>query len=318
MSNTPYTKFNPTPKKPQDSPYPATAKQYGVKVQLIDPIDTSARLPTHEIKRLQQIIGTFLFYGCAIDPTLLTGLSKLSSAQATGTEATKRACQQFLDYCASHPDGSIRYHASDMILKLHSDSSYLNAVGSRSRQGGHLYLGNKSDPDILNGAVLNLATIMKMVLSSTAEAESGALFHNTKEATPLRTTLDKLGHPQPPTPVLVDNSTAVGLANDTITQRRSCAIDMHFHWIRDRVNQQQYHVYWAPAHQTSRITSQNITHPPTTAKCTNTSSAPLLAQSSFRLRPHDVLWGVLIPNRDSPNSYPMVRHAEVQPVTLSH
>ena len=208
-----------TPKKPQDSPYPAMAKQYGIKVQLIDPIDTSAQLPTHEIKRLQQIIGTFLFYGRAIDPTLLTALSELSSGQATPTEATKCACQQFLDYCASHPDGSIRYHASNMILKLHSDSSYLNAVGARSCQGGHLYLGNNSDPDILNGAVLNLATIMKMVLSSTAEAEFSALFHNTKEATPLHTTLEEIGHPQPPTPVLVDNSTAVGLANDTVTQR---------------------------------------------------------------------------------------------------
>ena len=131
-----------------------------------------------------------------------------------------------------------------MILKLHSDSSYLNAVGARSPQGGHLYLGNKSEPDILNGAVLNLAAIMKMVLSSAAEAEFGALFHNTKEATPLRTTLEELGHPQPPTPVLVDNSTAVGLANDTVTQRRSRAIDMRFYWVRDRVNQQQYHVYW--------------------------------------------------------------------------
>ena len=239
---------HPTPKKPQDSPYPATVKQYGVKVQLTDPIDTSDRLPPHEIKRLQQIIGTFLFYSRAVDPTLLTALSELSSAQATATDATKRACQQFLDYCASHPDGAIRYQASDMILKLHSNSSYLNAVGARSRQGGHLYLGNKSEPDILNGAVLNLAAIMKMVLSSAAEAEFGALFHNTKEATPLRTTLEELGHPQPPTPVLVDNSTAVGLANDTVTQRRSRAIDMRFNWVRDRVNQQQYHVYWAPAH----------------------------------------------------------------------
>ena len=239
---------HPTPKKPQDSPYPAAVKQYGVKVQLTDPIDTSARLPPHEIKRLQQIIGTFLFYGRAVDPTLLTALSELSSAQATATDATKRACQQFLNYCASHPDGAIRYQASDMILKLHSDSSYLNAVGARSCQGGHLYLGNKSEPDILNGAVLNLAAIMKMVLSSAAEAEFGALFHNTKEATPLRTTLEELGHSQPPTPVLVDNSTAVGLANDTVTQRRSRAIDMRFYWVRDRVNQQQYHVYWAPAH----------------------------------------------------------------------
>ena len=90
---------------------------------------------------------------------------------------------------------------------------------------------------------------MEMVLSSAAEAEFGDLFHISKEVTPLRTKLEELRHPQPPTPVLDDNSTAVGLANDTVTQRRSHVIDMHFYWIRDHVNQQQYHVYWAPAHQ---------------------------------------------------------------------
>ena len=238
---------------------------------------------------LQQIIGSFLFYGCAVDPTLLTTLSKLSSTQAIATEATKCTCQQFLDYCASHPDGSIHYHASNMILKLHSDSSYLIAVGTRSRQGDHLYLDNKSDPDILNGVVLNLAAIMEMFLSSAAEAKFGALFHNTKEATPLHTTLEELGHPQPPTTILVNNSTAVGLANDTVTQQRSRAIDMHFYWIRDRVNQQQYHVYFAPAHQNLEDYFTKPHTPSHHRKCANTSSTPQLAQSSFRLRPHDVL-----------------------------
>ena len=36
---------HPTPKKTQDNPYLATAKQYGVKVQLMDPIDTSTTPP---------------------------------------------------------------------------------------------------------------------------------------------------------------------------------------------------------------------------------------------------------------------------------
>ena len=160
----------PNPTRPKIALIPANAKQYGVKVQLTDPIDTTARLPKHEIKRLQQIISTFLFYGRAVDPTLLTALSELSSAQATATEATKRACHQFLDYCATHPTSTICYHASNMVLKLHSDSSYLNAIGARSRQGGHFFLGNKSGPDILYGAILHLAAIMKMVLSSAAEA----------------------------------------------------------------------------------------------------------------------------------------------------
>ena len=290
---------HPTPKKLQDSPYPATVKQYGVKVQLTDPIDTSARLPPHEIKRLQQIIGTFLFYGHAVDPTLLTALSELSSSQATATNATKCACKQFLDYCASHPDGSICYQASNMILKLHSDSSYLNAVGARSRQGGHLYLGNKSEPDILNGAVLNLAAIIKMVISSAAEAEFGALFHNTKEATPLRTTIEELGHPQPPTPILVDTSTAV--ASPTTPSPNDDPVPSTCASIGSGIaSTNSSTTCTGPQHTTTlRITSPSITHPPTTAKCANTSSTQLLAQSSFRLRPHDVLRGLVNPNRDS-------------------
>ena len=89
---------------------------------------------------------------------------------------------------------------------------------------------------------------MKMVLSSAAEAEFGALFHNTKEATPLCTTLKELGHPQPPTPTPINNSAAVGLANNTVTQHQSHTINMHFYWVHDCVNQKQFHVYWAPAH----------------------------------------------------------------------
>ena len=44
-----------------------------------------------------------------------------------------------------------------------------------------------------------------------------------------------------------DNTTAEGLANDTVKQKRSKAIDMRFYWIRDRVKQGQYHVYWRKA-----------------------------------------------------------------------
>jgi hypothetical protein len=85
---------------------------------------------------------------------------------------------------------------------------------------------------------------MKVVVSSAAEAELGALFHNGKEAAWLRTTLTDMGHPQPPTPIQTDNACAAGIANDTVKQRRSKAVDMRFYWIRDRVAQKQFVVHW--------------------------------------------------------------------------
>jgi hypothetical protein len=44
---------------------------------------------------------------------------------------------------------------------------------------------------------------------------------------------------------LPDNSTAAGIATDTVKQKRSKAIDMRFYWIRDRVRQGQFLVYWS-------------------------------------------------------------------------
>jgi len=42
----------------------------------------------------------------------------------------------------------------------------------------------------------------------------------------MRHTLIEMGHPQPPTPLQTDNTTAVGIANDTIKQQYSKALDM--------------------------------------------------------------------------------------------
>ena len=97
-----------------------------------------------------------------------------------------------------------------------------------------------------NGPLLSTTAIMKVVVSSAAEAEIGALFDNCKKATILRTTLSEMGWPQPATPMQTDNSTASGIANSTIKQQRSRAIDMRFYWVRDRVQQGQFDIFWAP------------------------------------------------------------------------
>ena len=83
-------------------------------------------------------------------------------------------------------------------------------------------------------------------MASAAEAEYGALFLNVQAAILIRTILIEMHHTQPPTPIQVDKSTAVGIANKRIKQKRSKAMDMHFHWIHDRILQQHFHVFWKP------------------------------------------------------------------------
>lgn len=58
--------------------------------------------------------------------------------------------------------------------------------------------------------------------------------------------LQALDHKQPPTELVTDNSTAHGITNDTVKQKRSKAMDMRYYWIRDRVRQNQFTVSWRP------------------------------------------------------------------------
>jgi hypothetical protein len=124
----------------------------------------------------------------------------LATQQNNGTQNTVQAMIDFLNYCATHPDAVLRYMASDMVLQVHSDATYLVDPEAHSRTGGHHFLGNHSDNacSIHSGAILAFSKTLRMVVASAAEAEVAVLFHNAQEAVPLRTTLIELGHHQQP------------------------------------------------------------------------------------------------------------------------
>jgi hypothetical protein len=73
-----------------------------------------------------------------------------------------------------------------------------------------------SSPVQINGAIHITYTILKLVAASAAEVELGTLFLNAQEANVIHLVLDELGHPQPPTPIHIDNTTMVGIVNNTI------------------------------------------------------------------------------------------------------
>jgi hypothetical protein len=83
-------------------------------------------------------------------------------------------------------------------------------------------------------------------MSSAAEAELGALYLNAMEAIYLRQILHKIGQKQPHTPILTDNTTAKGIINNKIQPKRTKAMDMRFHWLRDCEAQGQFKFTWKP------------------------------------------------------------------------
>jgi len=149
-------------------------------------------------------------------------------------QATMEALTWLLNYCATHPNASIRYHASNMVMWAHSNASYLSAPKGQSCTASYYFLSSwpnaspiatdPAPPD--NGPIHVLCQIMHKVVASAAEGKLGACFLNTQTACPMHMALDGLGHLQPPTPLQTDISTACGIINDMVKQKRSKAIDM--------------------------------------------------------------------------------------------
>ncbi len=111
---------------------------------------------------------------------------KIATEQANSTEKMRATIKQLLDYCAMQNEAVLAYKATKTILAVHSDAGYCNKKKSRSRAGGHFFLSNDNEFPPNNCAILTVATIIKAVMSSVAEAELGALYLKSKDAVYLR------------------------------------------------------------------------------------------------------------------------------------
>jgi hypothetical protein len=197
-----------SPKHLQHTPSRYVTPVYGAKTQL-DTRDITPPLTAHQCLTIQKVTGSALYYARAVDPTVLMQINDIATEQTKATEKTQAATNQMLNYLATHPNATIRYHASNMVLHIHSDASYLSVSNARIRLGGLFFLGNKAPKqETLNGSILNVAAVIKNVIVSDAESEVGACFHNAQSGAPLRVTLTEIVHTQPPTPLQTDNSTA--------------------------------------------------------------------------------------------------------------
>ena len=117
---------------------------------------------------------------------MLVDLNSIAAEQAKITEATAKSVTQLLNYAATHSEAITRYHASGMILHIHSDSSFLSEPGANIRAVKYHYLRTASaDPNKyplkkppLNVPVHIKYKTMRNVLAIAMEAERGALFFN--------------------------------------------------------------------------------------------------------------------------------------------
>ena len=113
-----------TPKKQQDLLFQYTEPTYEATEQYTKEDSTAPTLDKKEKWLIQQVCGKTLFYGRAVNSTVLTTISTIASQQAHPTENTMAHTKQLIDDLATQEEAVLTYRASEMILLVHSNARY--------------------------------------------------------------------------------------------------------------------------------------------------------------------------------------------------
>ena len=207
-------------------------------------IKNDTHISAEKVHLLKMGIGGFLYYARAVGYDYMTTVCKFSSKQAKPTQSVWDEFLYFLNYAHTWSESKLVFKASDMILILDADVSYLSEDGAKSRGGGVAYLGKKNDPNFINGAIDVMSVLLPTIVSSVCEGEVAAGFLLAQLAMSFRVNLNAMGYPQDRTLLTTDNQCAEGIANKSTKLKRSKAMDMRYFWLRDRVEQGDFQVKW--------------------------------------------------------------------------
>ena len=83
------------------------------------------------IKNVLKTTGVLLYHTQSLNSLLLAALNTLGTENASATKNTIIALTQLLDYCATYPNSTLRFVASDTVLRIHSDASYISVTKTR-------------------------------------------------------------------------------------------------------------------------------------------------------------------------------------------
>jgi hypothetical protein len=81
---------HPAPVKPQHCSFSPNPITYDKDNQATTPAEDSPLLNNAGKMRIQQVVGSFLYYAGAFDETILMALSDIATQQAAPTENTKK------------------------------------------------------------------------------------------------------------------------------------------------------------------------------------------------------------------------------------
>ena len=122
-----------------------------------------------------------------------------------------------------------------------SDADYAGDIETRRSTTGYVFC-------LANGAVTWSSQGQWLVTMSTTEAEYVAALTAAREVFWIRKLLSDIGCPcYKETTLYVDNQSAIQLVRNPVFHKRTKHIDVHFHFIREKVTEKEIIVEYVPS-----------------------------------------------------------------------
>jgi hypothetical protein len=117
---------HPDPACAEHAPHTCNPPVYGSKSRYIEETGDIPSFSPKDVNHLQQLGVTPLYYSISMGLTLIMPVNVLASEQTQAAAETADKIIKLHNYCTPHPEATLRYHVSDMILNIHIDASYLS------------------------------------------------------------------------------------------------------------------------------------------------------------------------------------------------
>ena len=191
----------------------------------------------------QSIVGSLLYLSTATRPDISYVVGVLSQFTSAPTQTHLTAAKRVLRFLKHTPELGIIYSKSESSSPVgYSDSSWADGEARHSTSGVVFMYGD--------GPVLWLSKRQSVVALSTAEAEYIASFDATREAAWLRQLYHDITNSDcSPLTLYIDNQSAICIANNTISSRRSRHMDVRYHYVREEVQNNHIQTVHCPTEQ---------------------------------------------------------------------
>jgi hypothetical protein len=196
-------------------------------------------------------VGSLMYIMTATRPDIAYAVSTLSAFMANPGQQHWKALKRVMRYLQDTRNHCLILCGSSVELSGWCDADWANDKDTRRSVSGYIF-------SIGDGVISWQSKRQPTVAMSSTEAEYMAASSATREALFLHQLLSELGYNQPSVTLYCDNQSCISLSNNPAYHQRTKHIDVHHHFIREKVERGQIILKYMP---TEEMVADALTKP---------------------------------------------------------